>query len=258
MFDNLTVFMCCVVTFVSSLVHLYSIEYKQKFMTNTNKLFIDNLKILAKIFPVKKMQRYKQETTIVLPANNFLDGLLFFKNNTLFQFKLLTCISGVGYLFLFTFFMLIFVTFAGIDYSSVIGLNSCLNCDAPEDWQTNIAETSHNCLSFDLILMLMLTFGLTCIVVSYLIKPFFYPYKQRKAVMTVIVDSYIYLFIGVMSRSVPHRFTMTTLSLGSFINRSLYLHGYMNLKLAIILAFVLPMICFMTFLCMSMLPFYLA
>ena len=113
MFDNLTVFMRCVVTFVSSLVHLYSIEYKQKFMTNTNKLFIDNLKILAKIFPVKKMQRYKQETTIVLHANNFLDGLLFLKNNTLFQFKLLTCISRVDYLFLFTFLCLFLLHLRG-------------------------------------------------------------------------------------------------------------------------------------------------
>ena len=209
-----------------------------------NKLFIDNLKILTKIFPVKKMQRYKQEATIVLRANNFLDELLFLKNNTLFTF--------------FMFIFPVFVTFEVIDYSSVVGLNSCLTCDAPEDWQTNIAETSPNCLNFDLIITLILTFGLTCIVVSYLIKPFFYPYKQRKPVMAVIVDSYIYLFIGVMSKSVPRRFTMITLSLGSFINRSLYLHGFMNLKLAIILAFVLPMVCFMTFLCVLMLPFYLA
>jgi NADH:ubiquinone oxidoreductase subunit C len=66
-------------------------------MTNTNKLFISNLKILAKIFPVKKMQIHNHETAIVLHANNFLDGLLFFKNNILCQFKILTCISGVDY-----------------------------------------------------------------------------------------------------------------------------------------------------------------
>jgi NADH/F420H2 dehydrogenase subunit C len=66
-------------------------------MTNTNKLFINNLKILAKIFPVKKMQIYNYEAAIVLHANNFLDGLLFFKNNILCQFKILTCISGVDY-----------------------------------------------------------------------------------------------------------------------------------------------------------------
>jgi NADH:ubiquinone oxidoreductase subunit C len=33
----------------------------------------------------------------VFHANDFLDGLLFFKNNILCQFKLLTCISGVDY-----------------------------------------------------------------------------------------------------------------------------------------------------------------
>jgi hypothetical protein len=107
LFDNINLegekyfpFISVIFTFVSSLVHLYSIEYKQKFMTNTNRLFIDNLKILTKIFPIKKIQRYNQEATIVLHANNFLDGLLFFKNNTLFQFKLLTCILGVNYLYL--------------------------------------------------------------------------------------------------------------------------------------------------------------
>jgi NADH/F420H2 dehydrogenase subunit C len=66
-------------------------------MKNTNKLFISNLKILANIFPVEKMQIYNHETAIVFHANNLLDGLLFFKNNILCQFKILTCISGIDY-----------------------------------------------------------------------------------------------------------------------------------------------------------------
>jgi NADH:ubiquinone oxidoreductase subunit C len=66
-------------------------------MTNNNLLFIENLKILAKIFPIKKIQIYNHETTIVFYSNDFLDGILFFKNNILCQFKLLTCISGVDY-----------------------------------------------------------------------------------------------------------------------------------------------------------------
>ena len=66
-------------------------------MTSTNKLFVENLKILAKIFPIKKIQLYNYETAIVLHADDFLDGVLFLKNNILCQFKVLTCISGVGY-----------------------------------------------------------------------------------------------------------------------------------------------------------------
>jgi hypothetical protein len=66
-------------------------------MKNTNKLFISNLKILANIFPIKKMQIYDLETTIVFHTNNLLDGLLFFKNNILCKFKILTCISGIDY-----------------------------------------------------------------------------------------------------------------------------------------------------------------
>lgn len=66
-------------------------------MKYTNNLLVENLKIVAKIFPVKKMQIYNHEVSIVLHANDFLNGLMFFKNNLLCQFKLLTCISGVDY-----------------------------------------------------------------------------------------------------------------------------------------------------------------
>jgi hypothetical protein len=66
-------------------------------MKNTNKLFISNLKILAEFFPIKKMKLSNLETAIVFHTNNLLDGLLFFKNNILYQFKILTCISGIDY-----------------------------------------------------------------------------------------------------------------------------------------------------------------
>jgi len=60
-------------------------------------VMVKNLKILAKIFPVKKIQIYNNETSIVFHTNDFLDGLLFLKNNILCQFKILSCISGVDY-----------------------------------------------------------------------------------------------------------------------------------------------------------------
>lgn len=66
-------------------------------MKKNIKLFVSNLKILANIFPIEKMQIHKHEAVIVLHANNLLDGLLFLKNNILFQFKILTCVSGVDY-----------------------------------------------------------------------------------------------------------------------------------------------------------------
>jgi len=66
-------------------------------MVGVNKVLVENLKILAKIFPVKKIQIYNNETSIVFHTNDFLDGLLFLKNNILCQFKILSCISGVDY-----------------------------------------------------------------------------------------------------------------------------------------------------------------
>jgi hypothetical protein len=226
MFDNLTVSMCCVVIFVLSLVHLYSIEY------------------------MSYLSLFTFFMLILVTADNFVQMFVGWEGVSLCSYLLIN--------FWFTRIQANKAAIKAVDYSNAGRLKSYLTCDAPEDWQSNIAETSHNYLSLDLLLMLMLIFGLTCTVVLYLIKPFFYPYKKRKTITAIIVDSYIYLFIGVMSRSVPRRFTMSTLSLGSFINRSLYIKGFITLKLAIILAFVLPMVCFMTFLCLSMLPFYLA
>jgi len=66
-------------------------------MTDINKLFVENLKIVSKIFPVKKIQIYNYETAIVVHASDLLNILIFLKNNILYQFKLLTCISGVDY-----------------------------------------------------------------------------------------------------------------------------------------------------------------
>jgi len=66
-------------------------------MNNNKILIIENLKIIAKICPVKKIQMYNSEVTLVVQTNDLLNILLFFKNHILCQFKLLTCISGVDY-----------------------------------------------------------------------------------------------------------------------------------------------------------------
>jgi NADH dehydrogenase (ubiquinone) Fe-S protein 3 len=63
----------------------------------TNKLIIENVKALIKIFPVEKIKIFKYDLIVVVKPEFLLDVLLFFKNHTLYQFKILTCISGVDY-----------------------------------------------------------------------------------------------------------------------------------------------------------------
>ena len=58
-------------------------------------LIIENLKSITKMCPVKKVQIYNSEITLVVKYNTVLDILLFFKNHINCQFKILTCISGV-------------------------------------------------------------------------------------------------------------------------------------------------------------------
>ena len=51
---------------------------------------------------------------------------------------------------------------------------------------------------------------------------------------------------------------MSALGLGGFIVQGLCFYKYINAKLGIILAFTLPMITFLTFLVLTILPFHLA
>jgi NADH/F420H2 dehydrogenase subunit C len=66
-------------------------------MNKNRILVIENLKNIAKIFPVKKIQLYNSEITVAVQTNNLLDILLFFKSHMLCQFKVLSCISCVDY-----------------------------------------------------------------------------------------------------------------------------------------------------------------
>lgn len=60
-------------------------------------LLVENLKNIAKICPVEKIQIFNSEITLVVKASQLLNTLLFFKNHILYQYKILTCISGVDY-----------------------------------------------------------------------------------------------------------------------------------------------------------------
>jgi len=61
------------------------------------KLIIENLKNITKICPIQKIQIHNSEITLIIKSNFLLEVLLIFKNHIGFQFKILTCISGVDY-----------------------------------------------------------------------------------------------------------------------------------------------------------------
>jgi NADH:ubiquinone oxidoreductase subunit 5 (subunit L)/multisubunit Na+/H+ antiporter MnhA subunit len=151
----------------------------------------------------------------------------------------------------------IFVTYIVVDYATALGFNSYLICDGPEDWQTSTTKTIHNFLSFDLVIPLILVFYLTYLGVLF---GNHYAKKKRRKLSTVLFDAYVNLFFSLVSkRTAPRWFTMTTLGLGSFIVKGLFLYKYINAKLGIMLAFTLPMTTFRTFLVLTVvLPFHLA
>jgi hypothetical protein len=128
-------------------------------MIGTNKVLVENLKILAKIFPVKKIQIYNNEATIVLHTNDFLDGLLFLKNNILCQFKIISCISEVDdpankYRFKVVYDLL------SIRYNcrlrvkifnhELVPVNSCEKVEPSETTRGTLSDNSFNPLNLDL------------------------------------------------------------------------------------------------------------
>lgn len=62
-----------------------------------HQIITENFKNISKISPIKKIQFYNSEMTLVVETEDIIHILLFFKNHFLCQFKILTCISGVDY-----------------------------------------------------------------------------------------------------------------------------------------------------------------
>lgn len=63
-----------------------------------NDLFIiKNLKRISKLLPVFKIQIHQKDISIIVRKEFLLPVLIFFKNHIKYQFKILTCISGVDY-----------------------------------------------------------------------------------------------------------------------------------------------------------------
>lgn len=63
-----------------------------------NNLFIaENLKIILKTLPILKIQIHQREISIIVKRDHLIPVLLFLKNHIKYQFKILTCLSGVDY-----------------------------------------------------------------------------------------------------------------------------------------------------------------
>jgi NADH dehydrogenase (ubiquinone) Fe-S protein 3 len=61
------------------------------------KLLVKNLKELSNICPIEKIQIFNDNLVLIVKPTILKQILLFLKNHTIFQFKVLTCISGVDY-----------------------------------------------------------------------------------------------------------------------------------------------------------------
>ena len=63
-----------------------------------NNLFIaENLKVITKVLPILKIQVHQKEISLIVKRNHLIPVLIFLKNHIQYQFKVLTCISGVDY-----------------------------------------------------------------------------------------------------------------------------------------------------------------
>jgi NADH:ubiquinone oxidoreductase subunit C len=63
-----------------------------------NNLFIaENLKVITKVLPILKVQIHQKEISLIVKNSHLIPVLTFLKNHIKYQFKILTCISGVDY-----------------------------------------------------------------------------------------------------------------------------------------------------------------
>ena len=63
-----------------------------------NNLFIaENLKVMTKVLPILKIQVHRKEVSLIVKRDHLIPVLTFLKNHIKYQFKILSCISGVDY-----------------------------------------------------------------------------------------------------------------------------------------------------------------
>jgi hypothetical protein len=136
---------------------------------------------------------------------------------------------------------------------------SCVNCEAP-DWEIDLGISDNTGSDVDLILgiLFIIVFGgIGFLFMLIIIRRVFYS-KKRRTLLTFIIDNWIKLFVGVMNRKVPKRFTAVTFSIGSFIVKFLIAYKYITFKVAIILLFIVPICTFLFLLTLLLMSFYIA
>lgn len=62
-----------------------------------NLFFIKNIKSIVKLLPIIKIQIHQDEISLLVRNKDLLSVLIFLKNHINYQFKILTCISGIDY-----------------------------------------------------------------------------------------------------------------------------------------------------------------
>jgi NADH/F420H2 dehydrogenase subunit C len=65
---------------------------------NFNLLALNNIKMIVKIFPIKKIQFFKDEVVVYIESLLLLNFLIFLKYHTNCQFKILISLSGIDYI----------------------------------------------------------------------------------------------------------------------------------------------------------------
>jgi NADH/F420H2 dehydrogenase subunit C len=63
----------------------------------SNLFIVENLKKMTKVVPILKLQIHQNDISLIVKKNQLINVLSFFKNHVQYQFKILTCISGVDY-----------------------------------------------------------------------------------------------------------------------------------------------------------------
>ena len=62
-----------------------------------SQLIVKNIQSLSKMCPLEKIQLHGQELVITVKPKLLYDTLVFLKYHTIYQFNILTCITGVDY-----------------------------------------------------------------------------------------------------------------------------------------------------------------
>jgi F0F1-type ATP synthase membrane subunit a len=121
---------------------------------------------------------------------------------------------------------------------------SYLHCDSP-NWEVENIKPIGQFSSLELGVLFILVLALI-IVFLYFIW-LIYSSKKRRTLLQVVFDKYIYLFMSALNKTLPRRVIYITGGFGSLLVRVLFYYNLINIKSAIVLAFILPFMSFAFF-----------